>query len=205
MIKKEECEVFYDENLKEIYLTDDSCDDEEEIKGEVFFNHDKKEIRIFNLNKKELSDLEKTKIMFEIIKKEYLFPYSFKSLEIAKGNIAEYTLLINGYLLDGTFKEYDQKYKSIVEELIDEFKDGDEEVENITTKIKHFYRKYAEEIGKEEVDIYLTGNGVINSFIEYINFSKLFAAYAKSKGKRFRLLTSNKFWKKEKKIIILPY
>ena len=36
MIKKEECEVFYDENLKEIYLTDDSCDDEEEIKGEVF-------------------------------------------------------------------------------------------------------------------------------------------------------------------------
>ena len=29
MIKKEECEVFYDENLKEIYLTDDSCDDEE--------------------------------------------------------------------------------------------------------------------------------------------------------------------------------
>lgn len=208
MDSEKKSKIEYDEKQKKIYLYEDSIYDEDhKIEGEVYFNHDEKEIRIYNFSKSELTDEEKSMIMFCILEKEYLFPYIINSTEIVKGNIAEYTLLINGYLLNGEYKERGKKYKTIVEELIDNFKvcDDDNDIYKLLCKIRHFYKKYDEDIGKKEVNIYLTVNGVINGFIEYINFARIFAAYSKSKGKKFRLITSHKFWEKEKKIIILPY
>lgn len=207
MIKKDGYKIKYDSGLKKLFMYEDFIEEEGCIKADVYFNHDDKEIRIYNFNKKDLTAEEKEKIAFVILKEEYLFPNSFKSEEIGRGNIAQYTLLINGYLLDGTFKERGVKYKSITEELIDNCSnyESKEEISNLLCEINYFYNKYSNEIGKREVKIYLTGKGIFKSFIEYINFAKLFAAYSKSKGKNFRLITSNKFWEREKEILILPY
>ena len=204
MIKRNDFGIEYDSNQKKIYFIDENG---EKIEGNVDFNHERREIRLYNFRKTDLTVTQKAYIMYSIIEAEYLFPNYFKSNEIALGNITEYVFLINGYLSDGTFKEQNKKYKSIVEEIIESVLEITDEssINKLIHDINYFYNKYSNEIGKEEVDIYITGKGIIKSFVEYINFARLFAAYSKAKGKRFRLITNNKVWEKEKRIIVLPY
>jgi hypothetical protein len=205
MEKKENCKVEFFEDVGKIVLYDYNASEEDfEIEGDVYFNHDLREVRIYNFKKSYLTEEEKSKIIFSILKSECLFPNYLKSKNNSIGDIAQYTLLINGYLLDGSFKKIGKKYKTIIEEFVESSEES-EEFSSIKYKIKYFYDRYEDVLGKETVNIFLTNKGIIKGFIEYINFVDLFAAYLKSKGRRFRVITNNKIWIREKKVIILPY
>lgn len=208
MFKKDSCSVEFFESHQKIFLYKDSVYDEDhEIEGDVYFNHDRNEIKIYNFPKVNLTSEEKDKIMASILKGVYLFPNYLKSKECKYKDIAQYTLLINAYLLDGTYKGVGNKHKTIIEEFIENMNyfDESDEIHKIKNKILCFYKKYESKLAKENVVIYLNNNHLIKGFIEYKNFIRLFAAYLKSKGKRFRLIARNEIWSKEKTIEILPY
>lgn len=210
MVKRDSCSVKFWEEDRKIFLYEDSIYDEDhEIEGDVYFNHDAREIRIYNFPKNELTSEEKDKILSSILKSTYLFPNCVRSKENndMDRDIAQYTLLVNGYLLDGTFKEFGKKYKTIIEEFIENtnYFDDSDEIHKIKNKIMYFYQKYKSKLAIEEVEIYLNNPKIIKGFTEYRNFIRLFAGYLKSKGKRFRIIARNKIWDTEKKIVILPY
>ena len=208
MFKKDSCSVEFFESHQKIFLYKDSVYDEDhEIEGDVYFNHDRNEIKIYNFPKVDLTSEEKDKIMASVLKGVCLFPNYLKSKESQIGDIAQYTLLINGYLLDGTYKASGKRYKTIIEEFIENtnYFDESDEIHKIKNKILYFYTKYESKRSKENVVIHLNNNHLIKGFIEYKNFIRLFTAYLKSKGKRFRLIARNELWSKEKTIEILPY
>lgn len=208
MFKKDSCSVEFFESHKKIFLYKDSVYDEDhEIEGDVYFNHDRNEIKIYNFPKVNLTSEEKDKIMASILKSVYLFPNYLKSKESQYKDISQYTLLINAYLLDGTYKIAGNKYKTIIEEFIEntDYFDESDEIHKIKNKIFYFYNKYESKLAKESVVIYLNNNHLFKGYIEYKNFIRLFVAYLKSKGKRVRLIARNEFWTKEKSIEILPY
>ena len=150
MIKRNDFGIEYDSNQKKIYFIDENG---EKTEGNVDFNHERKEIRLYNFRKTELTVTQKAYIMYSIIEAEYLFPNYFKSNEIALGNITEYTFLINGYLSDGTFKEQNRKYKSIVEEIIESALEITDEssIIKLIHDINYFSNKYSNEM-KPKVD-----------------------------------------------------
>ncbi len=210
MFKKDSCSVEFFEGNQKIFLYEDSVYDEEhEIEGDVYFNHDMREIRIYNFPKNELTSEEKDKIIACILKRTYLFPdyLRFKENNDMDKDISQYTLLINGYLLDGTYKEFGKKYKTIIEEFIENtnYFDESDEIHKIKNRVMYFYQKHKAKLAKEEVVIYLNNPKIVKGFTEYRNFIRFFTAYLKSKGKRFRLIAKNKIWDTEKKIVILPY
>lgn len=199
---------FFESEEKIIMYVDGNRDELHTICGNVYINHDQREIRIYNFPiKRELKEYEKVEILYSILESLWLFPFSERSNAAYIGDITQYTLLINGYLTDGTFKEPWVRYKCIIEEFIDTLQTEGEnqEILDLRLKIRHFYNKYEEELGKKNVIIYLLNNKIVNGIVEYINFTRLFSSYLKSKGKRFRMITNNKFWHKEKKLEILPY
>lgn len=209
MLKRIKKNVEFSESEEKIVMYIDSIRDEEHsICGKVYINHDQREIRIYDFPlRRQLKESEKVEIIYSILESLWLFPFSERSNAAYIGDITQYTLLINGYLTDGTFKEIRVRYKSIIEEFIDTVKTDEEnqEILNLRLKIRHFYNKYEEELGKESVIIYLLTNKIFSGIIEYINFTRLFSSYLKSKGKRFRMITNNNFLNKEKKLEILPY
>lgn len=209
MLKRIKKNVEFFEAEEKIIMYADSIKDEvHTICGKVYINHDQREIRIYDFPlRRQLKECEKVEIIYSILESLWLFPFSERSNAAYIGDITQYTLLINGYLTDGTFKEPRVRYKSIIEEFIDTAKTDEENTEilNLRLKIKHFYNKYEEVLGKESVVIYLLNNKIVSGIVEYINFTRLFSSYLKSKGKRFRMITNNKFWDKEKKLEILPY
>ncbi len=207
MFKRLELDVEYFEDAKRIVLHKDLIDDEEHnIWGDVYINHDDKEIRIYNFNA-SLTDNQKIELMYALIETSTLFPFSTFSKENMIGDITQYILLINGYLLDGSFREPRNHYKCLIEEFIEAKKVEDEveEISYIRNKVAHFYNKYKNELGNEEVTIYTVNNKLLKGIIDYINFSRVFSAYLWSKGKRFRVITNWKFWEKEQKFAVLPY
>lgn len=209
MLKRIKKNVEFFEAEEKIIMYADSIKDEvHTICGKVYINHDQREIRIYDFPlRRQLKECEKVEIIYSILESLWLFPFSERSNAAYIGDITQYTLLINGYLTDGTFKEPRVRYKSIIEEFIDTAKTDEENTEilNLRLKIKHFYNKYEESLGKESVVIYLLNNKIVSGIVEYINFTRLFSSYLKSKGKRFRMITNNNFWEKEKKLEILPY
>lgn len=199
---------FFESEEKIIMYVDGNRDQSHTIYGNVYINHDQREIRIYNFSiKRELKEYEKVEILYSILESLWLFPFSERSNAAYIGDITQYTLLINGYLTDGTFKEPRVRYKCIIEEFIDTLQTEGEnqEILDLRLKIRHFYNKYEEVLGKESVVIYLLNNKIVSGIVEYINFTRLFSSYLKSKGKRFRMITNNRFWDKEKKLEILPY
>lgn len=209
MLKRIKKNVEFFEAEEKIIMYADSIKDEvHTICGKVYINHDQREIRIYDFPlRRQLKECEKVEIIYSILESLWLFPFSERSNAAYIGDITQYTLLINGYLTDGTFKEPRVRYKSIIEEFIDTAKTDEENTEilNLRLKIKHFYNKYEESLGKKSVVIYLLNNKIVSGIVEYINFTRLFSSYLKSKGKRFRMITNNNFWEKEKKLEILPY
>lgn len=199
---------FFEEQKKIIMYGNSSKCEQHTISGDVYINHDQREIRIYNFPiKRDLKENEKIEILYSILESLWLFPFSEKSNAAYIGDITQYTLLINGYLTDGSFKEPREKYKCIIEEFIDAPKDKDENIQisDIRQKVKHFYDKFEDDLGKTNVVIYLFSNKIVSGIVEYINFTRLFSSYLKSKGKRFRMITNNKLWEKERKLEILPY
>lgn len=212
MFKKDNLDVVFDELSDKIYLyADNEYGEEEEFEGDVYINRDEKVVRIYNFRKDNLSNKEKAELIYSILSKIFLYPGFLSSIYAMRENvtnITDYTFFINGYLIDGSFRDKNKKCNTLIEDFIDgidHFEGENEIIGDLRYKVKYFYDKYVEDIGNKAVNIFVTPNGFINRIFYCINFAKLFSAYSKSKGKRIRVITSSKFWNKEKRIEILPY
>ena len=212
MFKKDNLDVVFDELSDKIYLyADNEYGEEEEFEGDVYINRNEKEVRIYNFKKKDLLEKEKAQLIYCILNKIFLYPGFLSSIYAMKENvtnIADYTFFINGYLLDGSFRDRNKKCNTLIEDFIDGISHFDNETEIIGDfryKVKYFYDKYSDDIGNKAVNIFVTPKGFFNKIFYCMNFAKLFSAYSKSKGKRIRVITNSNFWNKEKKIEILPY
>ena len=64
MIKRNDFGIEYDSNQKKIYFIDENG---EKTEGNVDFNHERKEIRLYNFRKTELTVTQKAYIMYSNI------------------------------------------------------------------------------------------------------------------------------------------
>lgn len=209
MIKKGSVYAVYNEKLGKLELVNEDAEDEKDkiIEGKVYINHDSKEIRLYNFRKYNLTNKEKVEILYGILEESVLFPNSLFSQNNTDGKLGEYTILINGYLLNGEFKEKDKKYNSIITELLDNTKHYADEpkcIEYYREKIRSFYNKNKNILGKEKVKLELSISNRIKGYIEYVNIVKLLSTYLKEKGIIFRMRVNKKLFSRNIKIYILP-
>ena len=209
MIKKDSVYAVYSERSKILKLFNENSYKEEYrcVKGNVYINHENKEIRLYNFRKSDLLNEEKVEIISGILEELVLLPKSFISKENEIGNVGEYTLMVGGYLLNGEFKETYKKYPSIVTDLIDNTKhysDESKKIEFYRNVIKKFYVKNKRRLGKETVILNIENTSIIKGYIEYLNVAKLLYIYLKDKNIKFKLELHNKFFGNKRKILILP-
>ena len=209
MIKKDSVYAVYSERSKILKLFNENSYKEEDrcVKGNVYINHENKEIRLYNFRKSDLLNEEKVEIISGILEELVLLPKSFISKENEIGNVGEYTLMVGGYLLNGEFKETYKKYPSIVTDLIDNTKhysDESKKIEFYRNVIKKFYVKNKRRLGKETVILNIENTSIIKGYIEYLNVAKLLYIYLKDKNIKFKLELHNKSFGNKRKILILP-
>ena len=209
MIKKDSVYAVYSERSKILKLFNENSYKEEDrcVKGNVYINHENKEIRLYNFRKSDLLNEEKVEIISGILEELVLLPKSFISKENEIGNVGEYTLMVGGYLLNGEFKETYKKYPSIVTDLIDNTKhysDESKKIEFYRNVIKKFYVKNKRKLGKETVILNIENTSIIKGYIEYLNVAKLLYIYLKDKNIKFKLELHNNFFGNKRKILILP-
>ena len=209
MERKDSIYAVYSEKVGRLELFNDNAHKEEErkIEGNVYINHQNKEIRLYNFRKSDLSNEEKVEIICSILEELVLFPKSLVSKEYEKGKIEEYTLMIGGYLLNGEFKDNRKKYPSIVTELIDNTKiyDGESpKIEFYIMIIKDFYKENTNYLGKKNIVLEINSPNLVRGYIDYVNISRLLSTYLKDKGIKFAMGLNNKIFCNNKKIYIMP-
>ncbi len=209
MVKKDSVYAVYSEKAEKLELFNEDAYDERErrIEGKVFVDHYNEEIRVYNFRKDSLTNKEKVEIIYGILEESILFPNSIFSLNNTEGKMGEYTLLVNGYLLNGEYKEKNKKYDSIITELIDKTKhyDGEPEcIEYYRSKIKSFYKENKNSLGKENLVLELKNTNIFKGYIYYKNMSKLLYTYLKEKRVRFKIQLDKKTFSTHRKIYILP-
>lgn len=209
MERKDSIYAVYSEKVGRLELFNDNAYKEEErkIEGNVYINHQNKEIRLYNFRKSDLSNEEKVEIICSILEELVLFPKSLVSEEYEKGKIEEYTLMIGGYLLNGEFKDNHKKYPSIVTDLIDNTKCYCGEAKNIefyVNTIKHFYQENKKDLGKKTIALELNSLNLVKGYIDYANISRLLSTYLEDKGIKFAMGLNNKIFCNNKKIYIMP-
>lgn len=207
MLKKENSDAIYDEQTRTLVLFNNNAIKEEErkIQGNVYINHDTHEIRLYNFNSGELTNKEKVEILYSILEESVLFPHLIKSKEVE--NIGEYVLLVNGYLLDGTFKEPKHSYNSIITELIDNTThyDGEPEcIEKLRTRVKYYYELYKDSIGVKEIIIPVTNSNLIEGYKEVVNMAIILRSYLRDKGHRVHIVEKRNIFSKYKQINVCP-
>lgn len=197
----------FNEQTKKIYFYKDFIfDTQHRVEGNVDINHKDKVIRLYNFPEIDLGDQEKCQIILALLEEVCLLPDSKISKERLRGNIAEYTLLKNGYLLDGSYKEPNKKYKSIIEELIDSSANCriPKYMSDTLNLVKEFYNANKDVIGKAEASINLRCNFGLSGYRDCYNVVNILASYLTCKRKSCKIYVENKIWNKEKKIIVLP-
>lgn len=173
----------------------------------MYINHDAKEVRVYNFRKTELTNKEKIDLLYGILEECVLFPNAKRSLQAKRGQIETYVLLVNGYLMDGTFKEPNETYSSIATQFLDETKhyDGEPECsEYLRSKVKSIYEENKEQLGKEVVSFKVTSTSRIKTYYDIINTCILLDAYLKDKGIGTTISVLGNIFAKEREIIIRP-
>lgn len=162
-------------------------------------------VRLYNFSKKNLSNSEKVEILYSLLEESVLIPGAIKTEEI--GNIGEYVLLLNGYLLDGSFKEPYKNYNSIITELIDNteyYKGEPKGVTNLRNEVRTYYNYYKDKFGKAKVIIPLNNKNIFQGYKEIVNLAKILRVYLKDKGHRVHVYEKRNGFKKNKEIHIYP-
>lgn len=183
--------VVFKEFEEKLYLYRGITDEEYTI--DVYFDHDKKEIRLINIPVK-LEEKEKKEIMYAILERCVLYPNSSYSLNALVGNIAEYVILFNGYKSDGTYREPGTYADSIITELVkSDVKDlGD--IGQYIDLIKSFSSVYLKKDKGNSVSIDLCEK---NSKNIVKSLGLLVTAYLKDKGVNISYYVIHKFLDKK--------
>lgn len=171
--------------------------------GNVFIDHEMRVVRLYNFSKKELSNEEKVEILYSLLKESVLFPGIINTNEV--GNIGEYVFLLNGYLLDGRFKEPRVKYNSIITELIDNteyFKGEPESVTDLRNAVRNYYELYKDEFGKAKITIPLRNSSLLKGYKDIVNLATILRVYLYDKGYSVNVYEKRNILKKNKEIHI---
>ena len=159
---------------------------------------------------KELDNEAKGKIIYSILKETVFFPNARKSENALRGNIETYTLLINGYLLDGRFKEQNETYPSICTEFMNI---GNYEEEPVLSKVirenvLNICNEYKESLGKEKISFKVTSSSRIKfrmkKYFELLNTAIVLNEFLKDKGINVEIAIYGNILKKEREIVIRP-
>lgn len=173
--------------------------------GKVYINHEESVIRLYNFSKKELTNKEKVEVLYSILEECVLFPRLITTREV--GNIGSYVLLLNGYLLDGSFKEPRKRYNSIVTELIDNTEHYEGEPKTLTdlrNEVRTYYELYKDKFGKTKIIIPLTNNNIFEGYKNIVNLATILRTYLADKGHSVHIYEKRNGFKKNKEIHIYP-
>lgn len=173
--------------------------------GKVYINHEEGVVRLYNFSKKELSNKEKVEVLASLLKESVLFPRNISTQETV--NIGGYVLLLNGYLLDGSFKEPRKKYNSIITELIDNTEHYEGEPKTITdlrNEVRTYYQLYKDKFGKAKIIIPLTNNSILQGYKNIVNLATVLRVYLADKGHFVHIYEKRNGLKKKKEIHIYP-
>lgn len=147
----------------------------------MWISHVDKEIRL-ELSKKYLTDFYLSEIIYSILKTTCFYPDYKTSLTAREGDISSYTLIVNGYLIDGRVPEKGKKHKSIIVNFIDDLSpdiDDLECVREFRDMIKISYNDFKSYFGKEKIVINFGGKFKRKNCINYSKFMKV---YLREKG-----------------------
>lgn len=207
MFRKDCADAIYDERSKTLVLYNDNAPkiEEREIHGKVYINHEEGIVRLYNFSKKELSNKEKVEVLYSLLEESVLFPRSITTKEVV--NIGEYVLLLNGYLLDGSFKEPRVRYSSIITELIDntEHYEGEPEtITNLRNEVRKYYELYKEKFGKTKIILPLSNSNLIQGYKDIVNLATMLRVYLRDKGHSVHIYEKRNGLRKNKEIHIYP-
>ncbi|MBO5476498.1 MAG: hypothetical protein J6A15_01935 [Clostridia bacterium] len=160
---------------------------------------------MYNFRKKELTNKEKVEILYSLLEESVLLPGSIKTNEYE--NIGEYVLLLNGYLLDGRFKEPRVKYDSIITELIDNtehYVGEPKTVTNLRSEVRTYYQLYKDTFGKAKIIIPLSNPNRIQGYKDIVNLATMLRVYLKDKGHSVHVYEKRNGFRKNKELHISP-
>lgn len=176
----------------------------------MFINHEDEEIRIYDFHTKEELDVEdKGKLIFSLMKQLILLPNVNKSKVARYRDLKSYTLLLNGYLLDGSFKDKNKEYPSICTEFMNLGTYNGEPLESIRLRynVQTIYNQYKDKLGKEVISMKVVDSSVKERVIRYfemINTATILREYLKDKEIFCEIVVYGNIFKKEREFIIRP-
>lgn len=201
--------VFYNEHSKLILF--DDIESDKRVEGKIDINTSQRVIRLYDFPKKELTNKDKVNIIYSILEGSVLYSHSKLFGKLRTEDIENYTLLVNGYSINGDFLKIPYlgapNKNSVAYDLIENTKhyDGEPEyIENMRKTIKTSFDRYIRKHGMEEIVIDIEYKDLFKGYKDVQNLAKILQAYFLSKMLFVNLRINNKFLNNQKEIVILP-